>query len=297
MFYPEDYYSFSPRWSSVRAEGGWRRGLLNSLVEGVLEQRYGYARNKDRHVFLADSIIPLYRFAAPVFPRFVQGGRVVDVGTGCGEYLLHLAELGWDAHGVEICDAAAAIGRKEKGLDIRSGELSDAGFPGNYFDAVTMHHTLEHVRDPKATLLEVNRILGKGGELVISGPNALNWERRLFGRCWWGWDVPRHLWHFTPDTLGRLLDQCGFSVTGIVYQADTYELPRNIVNLLDTFLPGHWSFFEKFLGAARLRFLTKFPMSGFALLWSLLGISEKFAVFARKKGVRNEIQSESVGAD
>ncbi|GEM_PF-1845396 len=281
-FYPANYYSFSPQWTPLYTNGRWQQKIRNRLTENLLAREYGYVLTKNRQAPLINAIITFYRFIAPIFPRFIQGGRIVDVGTGCGEYLLHLAELGWDICGVEINDAAATIGQKEKGLDIHCGKLFDARFPTGYFDAVTMHHTLEHVQNPRATLNEINRILKEKGELVISGPNVQNWERWFFGKFWWGWDVPRHLWHFSPNTLSKLLVQCGFSVTKIVYQADMYELPRNMLNILTGYLPRHSPFFKKILDPEQLRIVTKYPMIGPALFFSVLGLSEKFAIFARK---------------
>jgi hypothetical protein len=43
-------------------------------------------------------------------------------------------------------------------------------------------------------------------------PNFGSAERRVFGRLWWLLDVPRHLTHFTPETLGRMLERTGFEV-------------------------------------------------------------------------------------
>ncbi len=48
---------------------------------------------------------------------------------------------------------------------------------------------------------------------MITVPNVISLEARLFGRWWVPWDVPRHLYHFEKTTLVRLLEQVGFRVT------------------------------------------------------------------------------------
>ena len=66
--------------------------------------------------------------------------------------------------------------------------------------------------DPKTTLNEINRILKNDGTLVIGIPNANSFEARRFRKYWTGWDLPRHLYHFTPNTIKSLLSKTGFQV-------------------------------------------------------------------------------------
>jgi hypothetical protein len=40
----------------------------------------------------------------------------------------------------------------------------------------------------------------------------------VFGPCWYVWELPRHLHHFTPATIRRLLSECGFDDIRIVHQ-------------------------------------------------------------------------------
>jgi SAM-dependent methyltransferase len=90
--------------------------------------------------------------------------------------------------------------------------LRSAGFPDGFFDVVTMWHVLEHLPDPAAALAEARRVLQADGLLVIEVPNLGSLTFRLCRERWWPLDVPRHLLHFTPQTLGRLLDAGGFEV-------------------------------------------------------------------------------------
>lgn len=138
------------------------------------------------------------------------GGDLLDIGCGSGGFLREMARLdGWRAKGVEINRRAVDFGREQLGLDVRHGQVMDARFPDGSFDVVTMWDVLEHVRDPRRTLDEIRRILRPGGLLVCSTPHAGSLDARLFGRYWIGYDFPRHLYVFSPSTLGPLLAKAG----------------------------------------------------------------------------------------
>lgn len=144
--------------------------------------------------------------------KFVPDGRLLDVGCGNGSFLYYMQEQSWQVHGVEIGQAGADYARQELGLDVFLGELHGTAFPAYHFDLVTMWNVFEHLYDPAATLVEVKRILKPEGLLVITVPNLASWDTRVFGPAWVGYDVPRHLYTFSPATLGALLEQAGFRV-------------------------------------------------------------------------------------
>jgi SAM-dependent methyltransferase len=144
--------------------------------------------------------------------RQEPGGRLLDVGCAAGFFLAPAADR-FDVRGVEISGYAAQFARDRFGLDVVTGELADAGFPDASFDVVTLWDTIEHLAAPKATLREVARIVRPGGLVVISTGNV---ESRLARRGLERWSLmapPGHLFFFSPDTLGRLLRDCGFTPT------------------------------------------------------------------------------------
>ncbi len=141
--------------------------------------------------------------------RGVEPGRALDVGCGDGDFLAHLRRRGWEVIGLEL--SAAAAGRaRERGLEVREVELEGAGFAPASFDLVTLWHVLEHLPDPRRALREVRRILKPGGRLVLEVPDVASPTFRLCGESWFPLDVPRHLQHFEPRTLRRLLVMTGF---------------------------------------------------------------------------------------
>jgi 2-polyprenyl-3-methyl-5-hydroxy-6-metoxy-1,4-benzoquinol methylase len=143
--------------------------------------------------------------------EYVPGGRILDLGCGSGLNVWLYQQAGWDAIGVEPADAAAAIARS-MGLRAYTGTLEEVRFPPSYFDVVTMYQVLEHIANPRAVLEECHRILKPGGRLLVSVPNIECYDFHLFGNGWVLLDVPRHLCHYSTQTLGRLARDCGFQI-------------------------------------------------------------------------------------
>jgi SAM-dependent methyltransferase len=179
-FYPGNYYERRKRGGGAPPEPGARRVRDEALREQAA---------------LCGSVAPGAR------------GRVLDVGCATGTFLAHMKNAGWDVRGIEPSREAAAWGAEALQIEIIDRPLPDAGLPAESFDVVTYWSSLEHVHDPLAYLRETRRVLRPGGRLVVLVPNFASPTVRWLH---WGLDPPRHLYHFTPDTLGRLLRAAGF---------------------------------------------------------------------------------------
>lgn len=170
------------------------------------------------------------------------GARLLDVGCGVGAYLEQMAPLGWEPWGVELSpDAAAAAARRLGGPAERifAGRVEDARFDDESFDLVTMSHVLEHLGDPAAILARIRRWLLPGAVLRIWVPNVASLEARVFRRLWLGLQVPRHLWHFTPQSLTALVGHAGFSVERLAPEFQASSLAGSVALLGDAVVFRH----------------------------------------------------------
>jgi predicted SAM-dependent methyltransferase len=112
------------------------------------------------------------------------------------------------------------------------GHFDEAPLEGRHFDVVRLSHVLEHLPSPRKSLGKVHRLLRPGGLLWVEVPNAASLERRLFHRHWCHWDLPRHLYHFTPTTLVRLLRDTGFRPRVVKCDARVAFFAESLANVL-----------------------------------------------------------------
>lgn len=138
-------------------------------------------------------------------------GHHLDLGAGTGAFVHAMEKSGWNSIGVEP-DAAAR--KKANELYLASiypmEELEN--FSEASYTAVTLWHVLEHVHSLHPLLTKIHHILDEDARLFIAVPNRLSFDARFYGNDWAAYDVPRHLYHFTPITMKKILEQHGFEV-------------------------------------------------------------------------------------
>jgi SAM-dependent methyltransferase len=162
------------------------------------------------------------RLAAPLtvpeVRRFLRransSGNLIELGAGNGRFLERLRRYGWTGplQGMEFDEGVAAATTARTGIQVRAGNIEHEVLPEAVYDAIVMRHVIEHLRDPSATLAMVLRALRPGGVLLIGTPDARALCARVFGRYWWGYEVPRHLVIFSSTALGSLLRRVGFTI-------------------------------------------------------------------------------------
>lgn len=142
--------------------------------------------------------------------KLKKKGRILDIGCATGFLLDEAKVAGWEAHGVELSRWCVDYARDRLGMDIFCGSLKKAGFKDSFFDAVVLKDVIEHLSDPKETLLEIRRILKPDGIVCISTPDIDSLMSKMLKARWWGINQA-HLFYFTKKTLSKLLVSAGFS--------------------------------------------------------------------------------------
>lgn len=162
---------------------------------------------------------------------------ILDVGCGTGRIGTHLMNaFACQVTGIEPNSQAAQIARA-KGLRVHTGVLEDFETQQK-FDLVLLIHVLEHVPDPVQTLHRISQLLEPNGRVVIAVPNVNAIDRKLFGEYWDGWDIPRHVHHFSPKSLSNALHKADLEVEGVHYE--WYSLfSRSLANRFYTNMPYH----------------------------------------------------------
>lgn len=139
-----------------------------------------------------------------------EPGRLLDIGCGVGDFLHFAEQNGWQCTGAEPSEDAASIAKKRIKAEIMLPKDLEK-FPDESFDVITMWHVLEHVSDLQWQVNQLNRLLKKGGRLVIALPNFMSYDAQYYKDKWAAYDVPRHLNHFSQDSIAKI-----FNINGLV---------------------------------------------------------------------------------
>lgn len=141
----------------------------------------------------------------------LKTGKLLDVGAGAGSFAAKMKKAGWDVTGLEPDETARQNAKNEYQLELTSiDELHSQ--PSEYFDAITMWHVLEHVHELHHYLDTFSRILKPQGTLIIAVPNYTSFDADTYQEYWAAYDVPRHLYHFSPHSMDVLAEQHGMMV-------------------------------------------------------------------------------------
>jgi hypothetical protein len=112
-----------------------------------------------------------------------------------------MGENGWKVLGVEPSEAARNKASKLTGLPI-AAELEE--IKESAFEVITLWHVLEHLPDLNEKVDKLKSLLAYGGLIFVAVPNPESEDAKHYQDFWAGYDLPRHLWHFTPGTMNRL---------------------------------------------------------------------------------------------
>ena len=149
-----------------------------------------------------------------VLPVFNEA-RLLDFGCGSGQFLARMSKLGWKVWGIDMGKQAVQRARLIHGLNVSHGTLPGTELPQKKFEVITAWQVLEHLTDPIKTLWVLGQHLARDGRLVLTVPNQGGWAAQFFGPYWISWDLPRHLLHFTAQTLPVMLEKAGLEVLSI----------------------------------------------------------------------------------
>ncbi len=141
-------------------------------------------------------------------------GNLLDIGSGTGAFLHVMKNKGWNVTGVEPDEDARKLANKLYGFKIDE-PASIENMPAASFDAITLWHVLEHVHQLHDYIEQLKRLLKQNGRIFIAVPNYQSRDSGIYRSYWAAYDVPRHLYHFSPKSIKTLVQKHALKLEAI----------------------------------------------------------------------------------
>lgn len=138
-------------------------------------------------------------------------GHHLDIGAGTGAFVQYMNGHGWKSTGIEPDEKARQLALSYHGTGLLPAEAFESLVPEN-FDAISMWHVLEHVHALYPYMDQIKKILKPRGLVFIAVPNFTSYDGMKYQSDWAAYDVPRHLYHFSPSSMKWLLRDAGFDL-------------------------------------------------------------------------------------
>jgi SAM-dependent methyltransferase len=143
-----------------------------------------------------------------------NSGKILDIGCGTGAFLHTMKLADWQITGIEPDDIARKKAIELYGIQANT-PINLFNLVSKSYDAITLWHVLEHVHDLKSYLKQVASLLAKEGKLFIAVPNYTSHDASVYQGSWAAYDVPRHLYHFSPGSMKILVEYFHLKIIAI----------------------------------------------------------------------------------
>lgn len=147
--------------------------------------------------------------------KFYRTGNILDIGCGTGEFLNTCKNAKWSTLGIEPDPDARKMAKDNYGLDVRE-EAELTNLEPQTFDIISMWHVLEHVPRLNERVEDLKRLIKPNGTIIIAVPNCNSLDAKKYKEHWAAYDVPRHLYHFTPSDIELLFKNHGLKVHSVL---------------------------------------------------------------------------------
>lgn len=242
----------------------------------VLVQHLSYSHIGKKNFLLKILSLPFKRFSKiRSIPKFVNGGKLLEIGCSHGELLKKMKDLGWGVTGIEMSKKMTEYARSI-GLDVLAGRIEDQNYETGSFDVIIMNMVLEHLHDPFGNLERITKWLKPGGQLIFSIPYITGTEFKIFKEYSYGLQLPHHMSFPNKKIIIESLKKLGYKNTKFYF----HFFDRDIV------VPAQWKYATTKKFVYKLLGHNKFVRYGFVkpviFVLSLFHRTSRVTVYSHK---------------
>jgi 2-polyprenyl-3-methyl-5-hydroxy-6-metoxy-1,4-benzoquinol methylase len=132
-----------------------------------------------------------------------ESKNLLDIGCGTGDFLETAKKDNWKIVGVEPNEQARTIANSKTNNNVFDISYLKT-LKEDSFDVITLWHVLEHLPNLQMHITLFRKLLKPNGTLVIAVPNFKSYDANHYKSFWAAYDVPRHLWHFSKQSISKL---------------------------------------------------------------------------------------------
>jgi 2-polyprenyl-3-methyl-5-hydroxy-6-metoxy-1,4-benzoquinol methylase len=135
-----------------------------------------------------------------------QQATLLDVGAGTGFFLRAAKKRGWTVTGLEPNSSARNLANIKAPNTVFDSDTLRT-LPEKSFDVITLWHVLEHLPNLEDDIRIFPKLLKPNGRIVVAVPNFKSFDAEYFKGFWAAYDVPRHLWHFSQQSIPKIFSE------------------------------------------------------------------------------------------
>lgn len=251
--------------------------LQKNIIRYILINYYQYTNLGKKNFLVKFALFPIYSFFLKQrsIPEYQENGKILEIGCSVGIFLKELEETGWDVQGLELNEKASLLARKKRGLDVKSGSISDFDYKKGTFDVIIMDMVIAHLYRPDLALKKITKWLKKDGQLIFSTPYFAGFEYTHFKEYSYGLHLPAHLYYFNKEIISAMLKDSFKSVKFVFHNTS-----RDMTSSAQFRYQDTQKFTDKFIGYNKfIRPIIKL----FVYILSLLNKTSRVTVFAVKR--------------
>ncbi|MBD8488653.1 class I SAM-dependent methyltransferase [Echinicola sp. CAU 1574] len=208
-YYPKDYYSLG----EINTSSWVSRFLKTSHFRIFKATKLKYFKHYHYGDWLQELNLPF-------------SSKIADVGCGNGQLLYEWSVSGYTS--LVGIDPFISRSREIKpGLKLLKKSIFDVQ---ESFDCIMMHHSFEHMDNPRQVMKKAVELLNEGGQLLIRIPLADKEAWRHYGADWVQLDAPRHIFLHSEKSIKDIAKQCGLLLKKVVYDSTSFQFWGSEVN-------------------------------------------------------------------